>query len=143
MKIKFALTILIFLLVGSPYFVRAEDKVAEVKGKAVVFFGPTEKEYQSISENEQNEWNEVLSDFYYYRDKTIPYLESHQIKPLITANSEIIIHTDAKTRAYARKKFKHIVGYILTDGKNEPKVVESVGTDIDLINDFREYFKIK
>lgn len=143
MKIKLALTILILLAMGSPSFARAKDTVVEVKGKAVVFFGPTEQEYKSLSANEQNEWNELLSDFYHYRDNTIPFLESHKIKPIITSNTKIIIQTGANTRTYARKKFKHIVGYILADGNKEPKVVEGVGTDIDLISDFKEYFKIK
>ncbi len=143
MRLKLASAILILLTVGSPSFATAGDKVVEVKGKAVVFFGPTEQEYNSLSENERNEWSEVLSDFYHYRDKTIPYLESHKIKLVITAMSKITIQVGSNTRTYTRKKFKHIVGYILTDGTNEPKVVEGVGTDIDLINDFSHYFKIK
>ncbi len=143
MKIKLASTVLILLAVGCPSFARAEDKVIEVKGKAVVFFGPTEQEYNALSENDKNEWSEVLSDFYHYRDKAIPYLESHKIKPIITAVSKITIQVGSNRRTYARKQFKHIVGYILTDGTNEPKVVEGVGTDIDLINDFNQYFKIK
>jgi len=49
----------------------------------------------------------------------------------------------ANTHTYVRKKFKHIVGYILTDGNKAPKVVEGVATDIDLINDFKKYFKLK
>jgi hypothetical protein len=143
MKIKFALIIFIVLALGSPSHAGAEDKVLDVRGKAVVFFGPTQKEYKSLSENEQNEWNEVLSDFYHYRDKTIPYLESNRIKPIITADAKIMIHTGANVRTFARKNFKHIVGYILTDGNNEPKVVEGVGTDLDLINDFKIYFKLE
>jgi hypothetical protein len=86
----------------------------------------------------------VLSDFDHYRDKTIPFLESNNIKPIITANMNIKIHlAGANSRDYVRKKFKHIVGYILTDGNKEPKVVLGVGTDKDLINDFKKYFKFK
>ncbi len=144
MKIKFALTILILLTIGSPSYGGAKNDVLDVKGKAVVFFGPTEKEYNSLSENDKNEWNEVLSDFYHYRDKTIPFLQSNNIKPIITADMNIKIHlAGGDSRTYVRKKFKHIVGYILTDGTKEPKVVLGVGTDMDLINDFKEYFKLK
>ncbi len=143
MRVKFALAILILSMIGNLSFGGSNNEILDVKGKAVVFFGPTEKEYDSLSENEQNEWNEVLSDFYHYRDEAIPYLESNKIKPIITANKEIRIQTGTNSRTYARKKFKHIVGYILTDGKKEPKIVQGVGTDIDLINDFKEYFKIK
>ncbi len=143
MRIKFALTILILFAIGSPIYAGTEDEVLDVKGKAVVFFGPTGKEYDSLSENDQNEWNEVLSDFYHYRDQAIPYLESNKIKPIITASTKIKIQAGTNTRTFTRKKFKHIVGYILTDGNKKPKVVEGVGTDMDLILDFKEYFKLK
>jgi len=142
MKIKFVLTILILLTIGSIANGSSTD-VLDVKGKAVVFFGPTEREYNSLTENYKNEWSEVLSDFYHYRDKTIPYLESNKIKPIVTANTKIIIHTGTNARTFVRKNFKHIVGYILTDGNKKPKVVEGVGTDMDLINDFKEYFGLK
>lgn len=144
MKIKVALAILVLLIIGNPSYGASKNVVLDVKGKAVVFFGPTEKEYNALSENEKNEWNEVLSDFYHYRDKTISFLESNNIKPIITADMNIKIHLKGgKSRTYVRKDFKHIVGYILTDGNKEPKVVLGVGTDMDLINDFKEYFKLK
>lgn len=143
MKANLALTLLVLLEVGYPAFVMAVDKAVEVKGKAVVFFSPTEKEYNSLSENDQNEWSEVLSDFYHYRDNSLSFLEAHQIKPIITSSSKIIIRNERRTRTYLRKRFKHIVGYILTDGSKEPKVVEGFGTDIDLVMDFQAYFNIK
>ena len=143
MKNIFTLTILILLTIGSASYGGSKDDVLNIEGKAVVFFGPTKQEYNSLSENDKNEWSEVLSDFYHYRDETIPYLESNKIKPIISSNATIKIRAGANTRTYARKKFKHIVGYILTDGNKEPKVVEGVGTDMDLINDFKEYFKLK
>ncbi len=130
-------------MTGSVSFAEVEDKVVEVKGKAVVFYGPTEKEYESLSENGQYELNEVLSDFYYYRDKAIPYLESNKIKAIITSDMKIKIQVGSNARTYERKKFKHIVGYILTDGSKEPQVEQGVGTDTDLINDFNKYFNLK
>ena len=81
---------------------------------------------------------------YHYRDASIPYLESHNIKSIITSDMKIKIHfAGENSRTYAREKFKHVVGYLLTDGIKEPKVVLGVGTDMDLANDFKEYFKLK
>lgn|SRR5574341_1539 len=144
MKIKFGLTFLFLLTISNPSYGGAKNDVLDVKGKAVVFFGPEEKDYNLLSEDEKNEWSEVLSDFYYYRDKTIPYLESNNIKPIATSVASIKVHlAGANSRSYAKQKFEHIVGCILTDGNSEPKVVLGVGTDVDMINDFKEYFKLK
>jgi len=129
-------------MIGSIAHGRSTD-VLDVKGKAVVFFGPTEREYSSLTENEKNEWSEVLSDFYHYRDKTVPFFESNKIKPFVAANTKIIIHNWRNARTFARKNFKHIVGYILTDGNKKPIVVEGAGADLYLINDFKEYFELK
>jgi hypothetical protein len=144
MKIKFAFIVFFLLVMGSSY-AEAEDGVLDVKGKAVVFFGPTEKEYNSLTEKERNELSEVLSDFYHYRDSLIPYLESNNIKPIITSGKKITVHLAGdKSRTYVRKKIKYVVGQIITDGKREPKVVLGVaGTDVDLINDYKQYFKLK
>jgi hypothetical protein len=143
MKVKFILILLFVLVVNTSSFAGIEGEVVEVNGRAVVFFEPTEKEYNSLSKNEKNEWSEVLTDFYYYRDSVTSFLEENNIKVIKTSNPKIVIHTESGTRTYIRKKFNNIVGYILTDGKNEPKVVESIGTDVDMIMDFKAYFKIK
>ncbi len=55
MKIKIALTILILMMVGDLSYGGARDGVLDVKGKAVVFFGPAQKEYDSLSKNDKNE----------------------------------------------------------------------------------------
>jgi hypothetical protein len=143
MKAKFVFILLFVLAMSSSSFTGTKGEVVEIKGRAVVIFEPTDEEYNSLSENEKNEWNEVLSDFYYYRDSTTSFLEAHDIKVIKTSNSEIVIHTESGTRTFIRKKFNNLVGYILTDGKNEPKVIESIGTDIDMIMDFKAYFNVK
>ncbi len=141
MKIKLALLICVLLTTGIP--AHAAESVLVVEGKAVVFFGPSDQEYQAVPESEKYGWDETLSDFYYYGKKTFPYLESNRIQPLITANTTIRIHAGDKVRTFVRKNFKHAVGYIMTDGNKEPKVIEGVGTDADLITDFKEYFALK
>jgi len=144
MKVKFVLTFLVLLMIVNPSYGGPKDDILDVEGKAVVFFEPTEKEYNSLSENEKNEWNEVLSDFYHYRDSIIPDLESNNIKPVITSAMKITIHfAGDKSRTYIRKKFKQNVGYLLTDGNKEPKVILGVRTDVDLMIYFKQYFKIK
>lgn len=130
-------------MIGSPSYGGVKNGVLEVKGKAVVFFSPTQEEYNVISDKDKSEWGEVLSDFYHYRDKTIPFIESNNIKPIITADMKINIHLAATNHIYTRKKFEHIVGYILTDGIRDPKVVLGVGTDSDIIENVKEYFKLR
>jgi hypothetical protein len=143
MKVKFSFILLLLLSVNSFSYAGTECDVVEVREKAVIILEPTEKEYNSLSEKEKNEWDEVLSDFYYYKDSVTSFLEENNIKVIKTSNSKIVIHTGSSSRPYIRAKFNNLFGYILTDGKNEPKVVESVGTDVDMIMDFKEYFKIK
>jgi hypothetical protein len=142
---KIALLILVFFVMGSLSHAGTKDEVLDVKGKAVVFFGPTEREYNALSEKEKNYLSEMLSDFYHYRDSLVPYLESNNIKPVITSDQKITIHLAGdKSRTYVRKNFKYVVGQIITDGKREPRVVLGVvGTDIDLINEYKQYFKLK
>ena len=144
MAAKVTLAILLLYIVISPSNVAAADDVTEVKGKAVVFYGPAQQEYDAHPEVEREEWTEVLSDFEYYRDLIIPFLEKNGIAPVSTVASKINIQLEGNKRhTYVRKDFDHVVGYIMTDGKSEPKVVTGVGTDSDLLMDFKEYFKIK
>jgi hypothetical protein len=141
MKTRLIISLILLLTVTIPSFGGETDDVLNVEGKKVVFFGPNQLEYDAVSEDEQDEWNEVLSDFEYYRDLTIPYLDKNDIKHITTAAPEIRIQLEGgKDRIYKRKDIEHIVGYILTDGKSEPKLVPGVGTDTDLISDFKEYF---
>ncbi|MCP3924325.1 MAG: hypothetical protein GY714_17255 [Desulfobacterales bacterium] len=117
------------------------NKTLNVKGRCVIFFGLTQNEFDSYSEEGQDEINEVISDFYHYRNEALPFLKDKGINYYFTAMDKIKIKLqNNNTITFERKKLKHIVGVILTDGKN-PKVYSSVITDY--INIFKEYFKFQ
>ena len=145
MRVFTAITILLLCCL---YFPAAQGGVANdtlyVSGKAVVFFGPTQAEYDSLSEEEKAEMNEVLSDFYYYREQVIPFLKSNQIQEFLTASPRIQVKlSGSEHRTFARRNFNVNVGLIMADGTQEPKVFLGVATDVDLIPMFKDYFGLE
>lgn len=113
-----------------------------VSGKAIVFFLPTEKEFQELFEKEGEESGiyEVSSDFSYYANEIIDSLSNASIKTLTTTNPVIVISYKAKVKIVDRRKLDHIVGVIFTDGVKEPLVNTGVYTDLDYWQMIKEYF---
>ncbi len=145
MRIFTATVILLLMIVP---IAAAQGEVAEdtlyVTGKAVVFFGPTEQEYDSLPPEEKAQIDEVLSDFYYYRENVIPFLKSNQIQEFLTAKSKIQVQlSDDQHLTFAKENFDHVVGLIMTDGKEDPEVFLGIATDMDLIDIFKDYFGLK
>ena len=145
MRIFTAIAILILVLL--PVFDAqggAANDTLHVSGKAVVFFGPTQAEYDSLSEEEKGDMDEVLSDFYYYRQQVISFLKSNQIQEFLTASPRIQFKLSGRERrTFLRRNFNPNVGLIMTDGNQEPKVFLGVATDVDLVPIFEEYFGLK
>jgi len=144
MKNILASAIIIFLTIFYPAHGDTKTDALDVKGKAVVFFGPTQQEYNSLSAVKKKQANEALDDFNHYCKNVIPFLESNNIQPISTSTMRIKIQfAPTKNIIYTRKEFQQYIGYILTDGNKEPKVIFGVLTDIELIEAFKEYFNIK
>ena len=119
------------------------DDTVHVSGKAVVFFGPSQAEYLSMSDQEKNEINRLLYDFYHYREQVLSFLELNEINEINTARSKILVEFDGKkTIIYDRKDFGQIVGLIMTDGYHEPKIFLGAATDSQIIDMCYEYFKL-
>ena len=121
----------------------AEDPF-DVSGRAVVFFGPTQDEYDALSEREQEDMNEILSDFYFYQNNVVPFLEANGIEDFHTANPVIrVVLSEEESRTFQRRQFEHDVGLIMIDGAREPVVSFGVSTDVDWIPMFKAYFNIE
>jgi hypothetical protein len=119
------------------------DDTVHVSGKAVVFFGPSQAEYLSMSDQEKNKVKQLLYDFYHYRGKVLSFLELYGINEINTARSKILVEFDGKkTIIYDRKDFGQIVGLIMTDGYHEPKIFLGAATDSQIIDMCYEYFKL-
>jgi hypothetical protein len=136
--------ILALLIVAAPAFAgqtETHEDALRVSGKAVVFFGPSQIEYLSMSDKDKDEMDELLYDFYHNRQKVLPFLELYAIKGLSTARSKILIKfDDNKSVMYHRKDFGQVVGLIMTDGHQEPRIFLGAPTDSQIIAMCYEYF---
>jgi hypothetical protein len=116
----------------------------QVRGKAIVFFGPSQAEYVSMSDYEKNEIDEVLYDFYHYRKEVLAFIAINGIQEYSTARSYIkIFFGDNESITYTRAAFDHVVGIIMTEGRHVPQVFLGAATDSDLISMFTEYFDLE
>jgi len=134
---------LILLSLSAAHGSTADDTL-NISGKSVVFFGPTQSEYDALNEDIQSEMNEVLTDFYYYNEKVLPFLNRNKIREFFTDKAIITIQlTGTEIRSFRRQDFKQAVGMIMSDGRQEPKVYLGVATDIDLLKMFEDFFSLE
>ena len=136
----------VLLLLLPPPFTRIAlaEEWFEVSGRAVVFFGPTQEEYDAWGGQDQEEMNEVLSDFDFYQSKVVPFLEANDIEDFHTTNRVIrVVLSEEESRIYRRRQFEHEVGFIMIDGAREPVVSLGVDTEVTWIPIFKVYFNIK
>ena len=112
-----------------------------VSGKAVVFFGPSQSEYLSMTHQEKDAIDEGLYDFYHYRGKVLTFLKLNNIQEFSTAKLKIQVQLNGTANTiYYREAFDHFVGLIMTDGVQKPKVFLGPATDAGLIRMFEDYF---
>ena len=143
---KIVYVILALLMVTVPVFAGQSENMEDilhVSGKAVIFFGPSQDEYVSMSDAEKDKIDHLLYEFYHYRGKVLPFLELNAINELSTAHSKILIELDGNKRLiYHRKNFSQVVGLIMTDGHQEPKIFLGAATDSQIIDMCYEYFNL-
>ena len=121
-----------------------DEDTLYVSGKAVVFFGPSQSEYLTMTDREKNVIDEELYDFYYYRKKVLPYLASNTIQEFSTARRQIEIRLDdGENISYFRKDFGRLMGVILTNGRQAPKIALGALSKTELIFLFEEYFGLE
>jgi hypothetical protein len=129
---------------ATPLFAQNGDVDKEtlyVNGKAVVFFGPSQSEYLSMTDHEKDAIDEALYDFYHYRGKVLTFLKLNHIQEFSTAKLKIQIQLQStEDIIYYRKSFDHFVGLIMIDGVNAPEVFLGPATDAELIRMFEDYF---
>ena len=139
-------SVLIFLIITVPVFAGQTDTpedILKVSGKAVVFFGPAWAEYVAMSDEEKDKIDQMLYDFYHYRGKVLPFLEFHNIQEFSTARPKIQVQlANDKKVVYFRSGFDKVVGLIMTDGHQEPKIFLGATTDSNIIDLCYEYFDL-
>jgi hypothetical protein len=129
---------------ASPLFAQTggvDKEILFVSGNAVVFFGPSQTEYLSMTPEEKDAIDEGLYDFYHYRGKVLTFLKLNHIQEFSTAKLKIQVQLNGTENIiYYRKAFDHFVGLIMTDGVHQPEVFLGPATDADLIRMFEDYF---
>jgi len=144
MRILF--TIFISILMAAPVWAgqAAVEDTLVVGGKAVVFFGPAETEYLSMTDQEKDAIDEELYDFLHYRNKVLSFLEANDIQEFLTALPKIQIKlSGSENITYIRSDFDRRFGLIMTDGMNEPEVFLGAATNSELIRMFENYFSLQ
>ena len=117
--------------------------VLEINERAVVYFFPTKAEAETIISNNE-EYGEVLDDYFYYKNNMIDYLKQHSIKSYSSSHSVIkAFYEGGKYIKFNRKKDISKIGYILVDGLKKPKILFGVYTGIDLMFELQPFFNIK
>jgi hypothetical protein len=123
---------------------QSEQTPLQVSGARVVFFGPTRPERDSIAAMDGLEVDDVLDDFNYYTGKVAVYLSGQKIPFEFTTSTIILVRVDkSKFRTFDRKEVPELVGMILTDGIQEPRLVRGAGTERDLIAEIVEFFHLR
>lgn len=122
----------------------AVEDTLYVSGKAVIFFGPSQSDYLSMTDQEKDAIDEELYDFYYYRKKVLPFLASNAIQEFSTARRQIEIQLDdSQNLSYFRMDFGRLMGVIITDGRQAPKILLGAVAKTELIFLLEEYFGLQ
>jgi hypothetical protein len=117
-----------------------EDTLS-VSGKAVVFFGPSQSEYLAMTHEQKDAVDEELYDFYHNRGEVRPFLASNAIQEFSTGQMKIQILLDGnQSITYSRQDFDRVVGLILTNGRQEPRILLGATAVADLIAELEDYF---
>ncbi len=120
------------------------EDTLDVSGKAVVFFGPSQAEYVSMSDSEKDKIDETLYDFYHYRRKVLAFLELNNIREFSTGHLKIRIQLEGnESIIYYRRGFGQVVGVIMTDGHYQPEIFLGAATDSSLVSMFKEFFDLE
>jgi len=116
---------------------------ARVVGRVTVFYAPSQAELDSLSPEDREAYNELLSDFYEYRGRLGHNLDKHGIKHILTGSRYIEVKAGRKTYCYDKTKLEEEVGVILSDGRKQPKVIPGLFTDEEIMPTVTEYYSLK
>jgi len=113
-------------------------------GPRVIFYSPAPAGRDSIIRLEGTDIAQLLDDFDYYTGRASSFLRQNRIRAEFTSDPLIPVRArEARLRIVEREKLEDIVGAILTDGVQEPRVLPGVLTDEELIVEVRSYYRLK
>jgi hypothetical protein len=116
----------------------------QVSGPRIVFFSPTRAERDSIVQAEGLEIDDYLDDFQLSSGKAAVYAGAYKIPVDFTTSQIILVKIGKNTvRRVDRKTVPGLMGMLLTDGNQEPKIYPGVIAWQELIPEINDFFQIK
>lgn len=119
------------------------NDTVRVEGRMAVFYALSQAELDSLSPEDQEAYNELLSDFYEYSGRLGHYLDKHGIKHILTGSRHVEVKAGSKTYCYDKTKLKEEVGVILSDGRKQPKIIPGLFTDSEVMPAVVKYYSLK
>ncbi len=136
--------LLILPLTGCATSCPGKSKDTErVEGRVAVFYALSQAELDSLSPEDQEAYNELLSDFYEYTGRLGRNLDKHGIKHILTGSRYIEVKAGRETYCYEKTKLEEEVGVILSDGRKQPKVIPGLFTDSEVMPTVAKYYSLK
>jgi hypothetical protein len=124
--------------------VKEDTSQAPINGPAVVFFGPTKAEGDSLVQLSGLELADVFDEFDLAAGKVAVYAKNHGIPVQFTTSPMTLLKLpDKKIRAVDRRTIPEYVGMILADGVQEPRIVAGITDERRLYAEINEFFKLK
>lgn len=121
---------------------KSKDTV-RVEGRVAVFYALSQVELDSLSPEDQEAYNELLSDFHEYAGRLGRNLDMHGIKHILTGSRYVEVKAGRKTYCYDKAKLEEEVGVILSDGRKQPKVIPGLFTDSEVMPTVIKYYSLK
>jgi hypothetical protein len=113
-------------------------------GKVVIFFAPSQVEYDRMTGESRDATTEALSDFLVYSKRLGMYLDSKGIAHFATSAELIEVRrVGEEPLCLARAHLGDQVGAVLSDGYNLPEVILGVVTDTEYVPLVERYFQGK
>jgi hypothetical protein len=113
-------------------------------GPRVVFYSPTTAERDSIIRLEGTDIAQLLDDFDYYAGRASSFLRKNRIRAEFTSDPLISMRArESRIRFVERGTLEDIVGAILTDGIQEPRVLSGVVSEEEFTAEVRSFYRLK
>lgn len=113
-------------------------------GASVIFFSPPRAERDSIAQAEGLEIDDILDDFQYASGKAAVYLGTHRIPVAFTSDARIVVKLrNGRMHTFDRRTVSGLVGMILTDGLQEPRLVAGVAPYGEVVSQIDAFFHLK
>ena len=115
-----------------------------VTGPKVLFFEPTQVERDSIIRVDGMEMAQLFDDFDYNAARASGFVKARGIPVQVTSNPELMVRLETGViRKFERKFFADVVGVLLTDGVQEPRLLPGMLTEEELIAEFTSFFRLQ